>query len=162
MVSGGIAQLCPRTCQNLVRIRVIREIRGRVIREIRGGYTGEMARWSRLAVCTVVLIGGCGSGPSGPSGNDAVVTIGPNGVAPAEVRIKAWNRVAFVNNDTRPHTIVSDPVDLHTQCPQVNQVGVVNPGERRTTGTLNLTGVCGFHDHANKSDASLMGRIVVE
>jgi plastocyanin len=83
-------------------------------------------------------------------------------VAPAELRIKAWSRVMFVNNDTRSHTIVSDPVDVHTQCPPVNQVGLLNPGESRTTGTLNLTGTCGFHDHGNKTDASLMGRIVVE
>ena len=88
--------------------------------------------------------------------------IGPAGVAPAELRIKAWSRVTFVNSDTRPHTIVSDPVDVHTQCPPVNQVGLLNPGESRSTGTMNLTGTCGFHDHSNKTDASLMGRIVVQ
>jgi hypothetical protein len=104
----------------------------------------------------------CGSGPSAPSPNDQTVVIGPGGIAVKETRIKAWSRVTFVNNDTRPHTMVSDPVDVHTQCPPVNQVGLLNPGESRSTGTLNLTGTCGFHDHGNKTDATLMGRIVVE
>jgi hypothetical protein len=78
------------------------------------------------------------------------------------VRIKAWNYVTFVNSDSRPHAIASDPVDLHTQCPPLNRVGLLQPGESRDTGTLNLPGVCGFHDHNNTSDIGLQGRIVVE
>ena len=73
----------------------------------------------------------------------------PAGVAQAETRIKAWSRVTF-GTDTRAHTIVSDPVDVHTQCPPVNQVGLLNPGDSRSTGTLNLTGTCGFHDHGQQ------------
>ena len=115
-----------------------------------------------LLSAAAALAVSCGSGPSAPSPSDPVMVIGPAGVAQVELRIKAWSRVTFVNNDTRPHTIVSDPVDVHTQCPPVNQVGLLNPGESRSTGTLNLTGTCGFHDHGNKTDASLMGRIVVQ
>lgn len=112
-------------------------------------------------VCILVLEIACGSGPSEPS-KDPTITIGATGVAPTEIRIKAWSRVTFVNADVQPHTIVSDPVDIHTQCPPVNQVGALSPGESRSTGTLHLTGVCGFHDHANKSDGTMKGRIVVE
>ncbi len=104
----------------------------------------------------------CGSGPSEPSSKDATITIGAAGVTPAEVRIKAWNRVTFINNDNSPHTMVSDPADVHTQCPPITQVGVLNPAESRSTGTLNLPGVCGFHDHANKLETTLKGRIIVE
>ena len=107
------------------------------------------------------LIGGCESSPTAPSAA-ATISIGAAGVSPGEVRIKSWNYVKFMNNDTRPHTIVSDPVDLHSQCPPLNRVGLLQPGESRDTGTLNLTGVCGFHDHTNQGDASLRGRIVVE
>jgi plastocyanin len=103
-----------------------------------------------------------GTAPAAPSPSDPAIVIGPAGVVPVELRIKAWSRVTFVNNDTRPHTVASDPIDVHTQCPPVNQVGLLNPGESRSTGTLNLTGTCGFHDHGNKADASLMGRIVVQ
>jgi plastocyanin len=113
-------------------------------------------------VCMFVLEIACGSGVSEPSSRDATITIGAIGVAPMELRVKAWSRVMFVNNDVQPHTIVSDPVDIHTQCPPVNQVGLLNPGDSRSTGTLNLAGVCGFHDHANKSDSTMKGRIVVQ
>ena len=52
--------------------------------------------------------------------------------------------------------------DLHSDCPPVNQVGLLNPGESRNTGTLNLSTVCRFHDHLNQSDQALKGRIVVQ
>ena len=118
-------------------------------------------RWPHLALFLAALIAGCDSGPTAPSAA-ATITISAAGVSPREVRIKAWNYVTFVNNDTRPHAMVSDPVDAHTQCPPVNRVGFLQAGESRDTGTLNLTGVCGFHDHDNQSDAALKGRIVVE
>jgi hypothetical protein len=70
--------------------------------------------------------------------------------------------VTFVNNDTRTHTIASDPVDLHTQCPPVNRIGVLQPGESRDTSTLTVAGTCGFHDHGNPSDTAFQGRIIVE
>ena len=109
-----------------------------------------------------MLVLGCGSGPSAPSSSEATISISAAGLTPSEVRIKAWSRVTFVNNDSRPHSIVSDPIDIHSDCPPLNQVGILGPGESRTTGILNLTGTCGFHDHLNKSDASLRGRIVVQ
>ena len=68
----------------------------------------------------------------------------------------------FVNNDTQPHSMVSDPVDVHNQCPPINMVGVLQPGESRNTGTLNLSGTCSFHDHLNKTSAAWRGRIVVK
>jgi hypothetical protein len=78
------------------------------------------------------------------------------------VRVKAWGHVMFVNNDTRPHTIASDPVQLHSDCPGINLVGFLSQGERRETGALNEPRVCGFHDHNNEFDPTLKGRIVVE
>ena len=102
----------------------------------------------------------CGSNPTAPNEAAATVTIGATGVSPKEVQIPAWGRVRFVNNDVRSHTIVSDPVDLHTQCPPVNNVGLLQPGESRESGTLNLPGTCDFHDHTDRVDA-FRGRIVV-
>ena len=81
---------------------------------------------------------------------------------PKEIRVKRFAHVTFVNNDTRPHSMVSDPIDEHTQCPSVNRVGFLQPGESRETFALDLTGVCGYHDHLNKPDATLKGRIVIE
>ena len=123
--------------------------------------TAYSARRFRVLLVTLPLLAFCGSSPSAPGGAEATVTIGAAGVSPKEVRIKAWGQVTFVNNDSRPHTIVSDPVDLHTQCPPINRVGLLQPGESRTSGTLNLPGTCGFHDHTDQVEA-LRGRIIVQ
>jgi plastocyanin len=116
---------------------------------------------SLLLVCCGVLAATCGSAPAGPSSADPTITIGPSGVSPTEVQIKAWGHVVFVNNDSRAHTIASDPVQLHSDCPGINQVGFLSPGERRETGALNEPRVCGFHDHNNEFDPTLQGRIIV-
>lgn len=118
------------------------------------------------AVVLAVLLlttSSCGS-PSSPSSESAVatVTITASGLTPREVRIDNWNHIRFVNNDTVPHQIVSDPVDAHSECPPVNAVGYLPPGGSGETRTLIDTKACGFHDHLNKLDDSFRGRIVVE
>lgn len=121
-----------------------------------------LARRACLVLLVILPLAACGSTPAAPSEPAATITIGAAGVFPAEARIKAWGQVRFVNNDSRPHTMVSDPVDVHSQCPPLNLVGALEPGESRNTGTLNLPGTCDFHDHANKTDPIFRGRIVVE
>jgi plastocyanin len=118
-------------------------------------------RLRRLVLFLAALLPGCGSSPNAPTAA-ATITITANGVTPKEVRIKAWNYVTFVNQDGRAHAMVSDPVDLHSQCPPLNRIGLLQPGESRDSATLNLTRVCGFHDHNNTSDTTLQGRIIVE
>lgn len=116
-----------------------------------------------LIAFTAALALHCGGGsPSGPSSADATITITATGVSPAEVRIKTFGHVRFVNQDTRSHAISSDPVQTHADCPPINNVGLLNPGENRVTGTLNLARTCGFHDHNDEFNQSLKGRIVIE
>jgi hypothetical protein len=71
-------------------------------------------------------------------------------------------RVTFINNDTRPHAMSSDPIQLHTDCPAINDVGFLNPGQSRSTGALNVARTCGFHDHTNELDPTWKGRIIVQ
>ena len=113
-----------------------------------------------FAVVAFVLATSCNS-PLSPS-SAATFTITAAGVTPKEIRIKAFNHVSFTNNDDRPHQIMSDPIDEHTQCPAINEVGYLPPGSTRDTRTLSLTLVCGFHDHLNLLDDTFKGRIIVE
>jgi hypothetical protein len=124
---------------------------------------GPMTRVARgcAAIAVLPLLSFCGSSPSAPGEPQATITITAGGISPKETRIKAWNYVRFVNNDTRAHTIVSDPVDVHTDCPPLNRIATLRPGESRDTGTLHLPGTCNFHDHDNQVDA-YRGRIVIE
>jgi plastocyanin len=112
-------------------------------------------RWDnspvRAAIVVVgLLLAACGSGgsPSSPSPDGATtVIITPSGVSPAQVTVSPGSRVTFVNNDTRPHNMTSDPHPAHDECPEINTVGLLRPGERRETGNMVIVRTCGFHDH---------------
>jgi hypothetical protein len=111
----------------------------------------------------VVCLAACNGSPSTPSPSEpGTITITASGVSPTEIRIPRFGRVTFVNNDTRPHAMSSDPVQSHSDCPAVNDVGIIDPGQSRTTGTLSVPRVCGFHDHIRETDGAFMGRIIVE
>ena len=100
-----------------------------------------------------------GSGP-GPSG--ATITIGTNGaVGPNAVSITTGQSVTFVNNDTRSHEIASNPHPAHTDCPAINALGVISPGQTKLTNALTTARTCGFHDHQDPSNGSLQGTITI-
>jgi len=136
--------------------------------------------WMAVAAAIVAVMaaacGGGGSSPTTPSpatttppatggGNPstATITIGSNGtVSPSSVTIAPGGRVTFVNNHTQPHDMSSDPHPEHSQCPEINQVGFLTPGQSRTTGNLNTARTCGFHDHNLPDNAGLQGRIIIQ
>ena len=112
---------------------------------------------------------GGGSGtPNAPSGGStgtvaATITIDANGVAsPRDVTVPAGSRVTMVNNHNRAHEMASDPHPEHSQCPALNQWGLLQPGQSRTSGNLNAPGTCGFHDHLNDTNANLRGVVRVQ
>jgi len=131
------------------------------------------------AVLTAAACGGGGSGPTAPSdgggagggggtgggtvGATATITIGADGrVSPATVTIAVGGRVTFVNNHNRNHDMASDPHPSHEDCPPMDQVGFLTPGQSRTSGNFNIARRCGFHDHNEPSNAGLIGTIVVQ
>jgi len=71
-------------------------------------------------------------------------------------------QVTFLNSDARPHAMSSDPFQVHTDCPAINDVGFLNPGQQGSTGVLTAKRTCGFHDHTNETDPIFKGRIIVE
>ncbi len=73
------------------------------------------------------------------------------------------SQVTFVNNDSVSHQMFSDPHPDHTDCPEINQVGFLDPGQSRQTGNMitNRT-VCGFHDHGLPNVAGLQGTITIQ
>jgi len=100
--------------------------------------------------------------PSPPPGNSFRITISASGaVSPTELIVPPGTRVLFTNNDSRRHEMTSDPHPDHQLCPEINQVGLLPPGQSRETGNLNVVRTCGFHDHENPDNPLLIGRIVV-
>jgi plastocyanin len=104
--------------------------------------------------------GGGGGGNSGAVA--ATITITASGVSPTSVTVAPGSRVTFVNNDSRPHEPASDPHPTHGSCPPLDQIGFISAGQSRTSGNLNTTGTCSYHDHLNDGDARLRGTIRVQ
>jgi plastocyanin len=128
------------------------------------------------AVAGMLVVAACGGGGSSnnsgggtpttpsptPAPTGSTITITSSGVSPRSVTVAAGSRVTFVNNDTAPHTMNSDPHPEHSACPAINDVGFLQPGQSRATGNLNTPRTCGFHDHNRDSDTSLQGSIVIQ
>lgn len=129
------------------------------------------------AVIVAVAAVGCGGGgsstpssptppPTGGGGGNAqtaTITIGADGrVSPSSVTIAPGGRVTMINNHNIAHDMNSDPHPEHTQCPELNQWGFLQPGQQRTSGNLNTPRTCGFHDHNRENDTGLQGRVIIQ
>ncbi len=91
--------------------------------------------------------GGNGGGSNGPDPSPLTITITPSGINPSQLTVAQGVRVMFVNDDSRSHNMTSDPHPEHNDCPELNTVGLLQPGQRHETGNLNVSRTCGFHDH---------------
>ena len=101
------------------------------------------------------------SNPPSPPVSTTTITITASGVSPRNIQVSLGARVRFINNDTRAHNMTSNPHPDHTDCPEINQVGFLQPGQQRETGNLVTVRTCGFHDHDNPTNASLNRSIVI-
>jgi plastocyanin len=113
----------------------------------------------------LLAVTACGSKPTSPSGPPVVtntITISASGASPKSVQVALGSRVLFVNNDSRSHNMTSDPHPDHTDCPDINQVGFLSPGQSRETGNLVVVRTCGFHDHDNPDNTGLKGTITIK
>jgi hypothetical protein len=148
-----------------------------------------MRSWSNRTVCAaaaLILVLCCACGGSGGSSGQtpttptppaappvpspaptppptrATVTITAAGTSPKEVRILKNGVVTFANTDARIHYVTSDPVFIHTDCPTINDVGLLTPGQSRDTGAFATARTCGYHDHTDESNTAFQGTIVIE
>lgn len=90
------------------------------------------------------------------------ITIANNTVCPQTTTVPRGARITFVNRDTVAHEMTSDPHPEHTDCPELNQVGHLEPGQSRESGNLVTPRRCGFHDHLRNEVASLKGTITIQ
>ena len=122
-----------------------------------------------VVVCAGALLvaGGCSGDSSGPSpspnpSNPFTITISTGGIAsPKTLTVTPGSRVLFVNSHSRRHDMTSDQHPDHLDCPELNQVGLLNPGQMRESGNLVAVRTCGFHDHEDPDNVNLRGSITV-
>ena len=114
--------------------------------------------------------GGSSSPSTGPStggtctasSTSTTITISNNTVCPQNITVPRGTQVTFVNNDSITHEMTSDPHPEHNDCPEINQVGNLVPGQTRQTGNLNTARTCGFHDHIAFNVKTLQGSITIQ
>ena len=126
---------------------------------------------SWVAAIMLLAASGCGGGSDGSSSSPtapspsatvgATVTLTGSGVTTATPRIARGQRVRFTNNDTRPHQILTTPHGTHTDCPALNEIDMLSPGQSKDSGVLNESRGCGFHDHLNPDDQQFRGQVLV-
>jgi plastocyanin len=127
-----------------------------------------LGAFAAITVTIAVTLPACGGGgypsPSAPSGGatvGATVTLTANGVSDASPRIAVGQKVRFTNNDSRLHTLYTTPHILHSDCPALNEIGTLQPGQSGESGVLNERRGCGFHDHSNPDDMRFRGQVLV-
>jgi len=136
-------------------------------------YTRSVAAGALLACAIAVLSSGCGSSSStnmGPStgatctasSTSTTITISNNTVCPQNITVPRGSQVTFVNNDSITHEMFSDPHPEHDDCPEINAVGNIVPGQSRQTSNLVVARKCGFHDHILFQVKSLQGSITIQ
>jgi plastocyanin len=112
--------------------------------------------------------GSAGSSPTSPTTtppgavSTLTITIANDAVSPKNIIVPLGSQVTFINNDTISHNMFSDPHPDHTDCPEINQVGFLNPGQSRQSGNLNTPRICGFHDHDQADVVGLQGSITIQ
>ena len=122
-----------------------------------------------LLVCLLFVSCGGSNGSPAPSptpSNPYTFTLTASGVSPKDLTVPIGTRVLFVNQDSRAHDMVSDPHPEHTDCTEINTVGVLNNAQSRETLNLVTVKTCGFHDHNNpppttQAGNQWTGRIIV-
>jgi hypothetical protein len=124
-----------------------------------------------LPVILVLVAAACGSSGGGPSGppEPSPTPLGPptatmttSGMQPQVLHTFDFHEtITFVNADSRPHDVRSDPHPAHTDCPAMN-AGILQPGERREIPGPSLPRftLCFYHDETDPTNDAYRGVVV--
>ena len=121
-------------------------------------------------IAIVAACGGSSSSPSSnptpgactPSTNANTLVIQNNTICPSALTVTRGTQITILNSDSRTHEMDSDPHPEHTDCPELNQIGFLSPGQSRQSGNLNTARKCGMHDHSSPDTASLKATITIQ
>ena len=111
------------------------------------------------------LAASCGSfSPTGATqGTDPAhampltVMILPTGMSPDEVIVSVVDRVGFMNHDTIARQVAGGSDPAKPECPEIDEVGRIMPGEIRATAPLPTARTCEYHVQST----AFKGRIVI-
>jgi len=125
-----------------------------------------------LAAAVVMALAsiGCGAGggtagapaPSDSTPSQITISVTSSGFKPKDAVVAVGGRAQFENIDDRLHSVASNPLISHADCPPINEVGTLVPGQSKMTGVFTEAKTCGYHDPASEGSGQiLMGTITV-
>ena len=98
--------------------------------------------------------------PAAPT--EITISVTATGFKPKESEIALGGHARFENIDDRLHSIASNPLISHADCPPINEVGILVPGQSKLTSAFTEAKTCGYHDTASEGTGQLlMGTITV-
>ena len=121
-----------------------------------------------VALAVAMSCGGSSSSTTSPTDGTTpptatnTIVISNNALSPQNITVARGSQVTVINNDSRVHDMDSDPHPEHTDCPELNQIGFLNPGQSRQSGNLTTARKCGIHDHGAPSTAGLKATITIQ
>lgn len=80
------------------------------------------------------------------------------GFSPKTITVKVGTAVTWVNKDTDPLQVASNPHPAHTDYSALNSVGLIQPGASKSF-TFPAAGTFGYHNHLEPNNA---GTVIVE
>ena len=135
-----------------------------------------LRRWAVAAAIAggMALVVACGGSSSSgsttptpgagctPSSSANTLVIQNNSICPQALTVARGTQITVLNSDSRIHEMDSDPHPEHTDCPELNQIGHLEPSQSRQSGNLNTARKCGMHDHTNPDITSLRATITIQ
>jgi plastocyanin len=129
------------------------------------GHNGAVLNRQIAVACTFALsLAACGGGGTAPTPSvpsEVTVNVTATGFKPSDAAVAVGGRVTFANIDDRLHSIASLPLTTHSDCPVINEVGVLSPGQSKQTGVFTQAKTCGYHDVFSEGGQLLTGTITV-
>ena len=127
------------------------------------------------AILVAVLVGAaCHSGtitssggdlslldPSQPRSLKPAVDIAPAGVNPQVLHLDSPATVTFTNTDGIDHRLEAAPELAYGDCPEMNGLGTLQPGQSRSVTLTEHGFICAYHDAARPNDMPFQGIVVL-
>ena len=143
---------------------------GRAVRPVANWRCGCVA-----AIVAAVCAAACGSSftssespapsslldPSQPRAAVPAVSITAGGFNPQVLHVNYPVTVTFTNADTAAHTLESAPELNWDNCPEMNTVGTLKPGESKAVPFSEEDAVCAYHDVAKAAITAFQGYIAI-
>jgi hypothetical protein len=138
----------------------------RVASQVRPAYHDLVRRRAAIGL-TIALASACGGSATTPSPPETVptdvsISVTATGFKPKDTVVAIGGHAVFQNIDDRLHSVASNPLTTHADCPAINDVGALVPGQSKSTGPFTDAKICGYHDPSSEGSGQvLMGTITV-